>query len=243
MQEELDHRMNETNIAANTTQTLSELYTALAAAQGEFLPIEKNRSVTIKPRDSSPYSFRYADLDEITNKTRPALSKYKLALFQPLIVTGNDARLVCVLAHASGATAQSEITLPHPLSLKEPKQFGALVSYFRRYIVQAMLGIAADDDLDEDGQGIDDVQHQPQGSGQKPAVNQPQRRAAPAKANDEKPADSAAATTGELAYITKKINNKGMNIAQARELAGLDAGETLDGLTKDGFTALKDALA
>jgi hypothetical protein len=29
-------------------------------------------------------------------------------------------------------------------------------------------------------------------------------------------------------------------VAQAREAAGLDAADTLDGLTKDGFVALKD---
>lgn len=93
-------------------------------------------------------------------------------------------------------------------------------------------------------------------TGRKPAVSMPARRTAPAaeqpvadaqpKAEPQQhqqPADGTPATVGEIAYITKKIAAKGMTVAQARELAGLFAGDTLDGLTKDGFIALKDALA
>lgn len=93
-------------------------------------------------------------------------------------------------------------------------------------------------------------------TGRKPAVSMPARRTAPAA---EQPVADAQpktepqqhqqavygtpATVGEVAYITKKIAAKGMTVAQARELAGLFAGDTLEGLTKDGFIALKDALA
>jgi len=34
-----------------------------------------------------------------------------------------------------------------------------------------------------------------------------------------------------------------VTIPQARQMAGLPEGENLEGLTKDGFIALKDALA
>ncbi len=223
------------------TNPAAALYAALAAAQGEFMAIEKNRNVTIKPREAPAYSFRYADLEEVISKTRPALTKHKLALFQSLDVSGNDARLVCTLAHADGATVQSAISIPHPHSMKEPKQFGALVSYYRRYMVTSILGVAADDDLDEDGQEGQQTTGQAasQHAGQKPAVTQPQRR--PAASKPEQTGEPA--TQGEVAYINKKITTKGITVAEARHLAGLDAGDTLDGLTKDGFTALKDALA
>jgi phage recombination protein Bet len=98
-----------------------------------------------------------------------------------------------------------------------------------------------------------------QETARKPAVTMPSARptAKPAadvtdiEAKGSPPAATAAASTGssdlasvgEVAYILKKINNKQTTIAAARELAGLDAGETLEGLTKDGFVALKDALA
>ena len=89
--------------------------------------------------------------------------------------------------------------------------------------------------------------------GRKPAVATPQRKPAAqvADAQDAQPAqrqaapaaNGAAASVGEIAFITKKIAGAGMTIAQAREAAGLDAGDTLDGLTRGGFVALKDAVA
>lgn len=86
----------------------------------------------------------------------------------------------------------------------------------------------------------------------KPAVNMPQAKPRPAegatdaepKAQSQQPeaGGNELATAGEIAYLNKKITAKGWTIAQAREAAQLDAGETLDGLTKDGFVAMKDAL-
>lgn len=89
--------------------------------------------------------------------------------------------------------------------------------------------------------------------GRKPSVATPQRKPAPqaAEAQDAQPAqrqaapaaNGTAASVGEIAFITKKIAGAGMTIAQAREAAGLEPGDTLDGLTRDGFVALKDAVA
>jgi len=52
--------------------------------------------------------------------------------------------------------------------------------------------------------------------------------------------DATAATAGEIAYISRKLTAHGVTPAQAREACGLDAGETLEGLTKDGFIAMRD---
>lgn len=94
-------------------------------------------------------------------------------------------------------------------------------------------------------------------TGRKPAVAMPARKPAPAQdqtVSDAQPktetasqpqaqqTNGAPATVGEVAYILKKINVKGVTIPQARQMAGLPEGENLEGLTKDGFIALKDAL-
>ncbi len=227
--------MNE--ITQSTSAGLdASLFAALAAAQGDFQPIEKNREVAIRS-DKGSYAFRYADLEQILSKTRPALAKNGLALFQVLGTKGDDATLRCELVHSAGGRLVSELTIPGPISVRDPKQFGAQVTYFRRYMVRSLLGVAADDDLDDDGHEATP----PQADGSKPQVAQPQRKQQQAA----KPAAAAAgqATAGEIAYIAKKITGAGLTIAQAREQAGLDAGDTLDGLTKEGFVALKDALA
>lgn len=103
-----------------------------------------------------------------------------------------------------------------------------------------------------------------QPAGRKPEVKMPQARSAPprpqAPAQDvtdampkgesasgpgerqerQQPTDSAACSAGEIAYITKKLEKHGVSIADARAAVGLEPGDNLDGLTRDGFIALKD---
>lgn len=87
----------------------------------------------------------------------------------------------------------------------------------------------------------------------KPAVSMPARKPAPAAAEavTDVPAKPAAApassdgtpcTTGEIAYITKKISARNASIGDVFESAGLPRRDSLDGLNKDEFTALKDVL-
>lgn len=220
---------------------MASLYGSLAVAQGAFLAIEKNRSVEITMKTGGKYRFRYADLEQILAKTRQALSANGLALFQSLETQPNNAVLRCELVHKDGGRVSSEVSIPHPHTVQDPKSFGAMVSYYRRYMVTAMLGVAADDDLDEDGQeGSQSMgQATSQSAGQKPAVTQPQRRPAAPRAEQT----GEPATQGEIAYLCKKIAAKGITVAEARNMAGLDAVDTLDGLSKDEFVALKDALA
>lgn len=239
-----------------TSTPAAEMMAALAKAQGEFKAIEKNREVTITTKSGHSYKFRYADLEEILTKTRPALSANGLAMIQTVEHGQQGPLLTCKLMHAGGGMITSEVLIPSARDMAaDPKAFGAAITYFRRYMVTAMLGVAADDDLDEDGQ--EGQQHQaPATAGRKPPVTQPQRRQAqapaetnhaPAGQNGKQAtapsANGSAATAGEIAFITKKIAGNGMTIAKAREAAGLEPGETLDGLTKDGFVALKGALA
>ncbi len=219
------------------------LYAALAKAQGQFQPIVKNRDVVITMKSGGSYRFRYADLEEITAKTRPALSANGLALVQTVEHGQQGPLLVCRLMHAQGGMMASEVGMPTARDLGDPKAFGAAITYLRRYMVTAMLGVAADDDLDEDGQEMEEGESAPRAT-RKPAVQQPQRRERPTEPPSVPGSDSGAlATAGEIAYIKKKITTAGMSVAQARSAAGLDASETLDGLTKEGFTALKESLA
>lgn len=135
------------------------LYAALAKAQGEFLPIAKNRNVKITMKSGGSYQFRYADLEAILAATRPALSKNGLAVVQMLESTGAGTLLVTKLVHAEGGVVYSDVKLPSP-SDADPKAFGAVVTYFRRYTYSAAIGVAADDDLDENEQPAQDADAQ-----------------------------------------------------------------------------------
>lgn len=224
---------------ATTNNQAAALMAAMAKAQGEFKPIEKNREVEIIMKSGGKYRFRYADLEEIIAKTRPALSANGLCLIQTIEHSQAGQLLTCKLMHAGGGIITSELPIPSAREFGgDPKSFGALISYHRRYMVTSMLGVAADDDLDEDGQEMANAPAPT--AGKKPPVAQPQRRAeAPAQ-----PAagDTTACTQGELAYIGKKIEGKGWTMAQAYEAAGLAYTEGA-AMTKAEFAAIKAVAA
>lgn len=156
-----------------TQKPLAQLYAALAKAQGEYSPIPKNRTVKIATKSGGSYVFSYADLETMIAATRPALSKNGLAVIQPIV--GN--KLVTTICHESGEYIESSMSLPDPM-VQDPKYYGALVTYFRRYAYQALVCVSADDDLDQEG--AQDVQ--PAKPNQQP--QQPARE----EKRDERPA-------------------------------------------------------
>ena len=125
---------------------LAPLYEALAAAQGEFLPIEKNQQ-GIRNGDL----FWYADLDELTKKTRPALAVAGLCVMQLLRTTARGQELVTILAHKSGAAIEAAVTVG---SYADIKDFGAAVTLLRRYAYQSILSLSAEDVLEGTGQTV-----------------------------------------------------------------------------------------
>ncbi len=132
----------------------SALYAALARAQAKFKAIRKNREVTITMKSGGKFKFRYADIDEINVATREALTSEGLSLVQPVRGDSSNGahRIETILMHGSGGTLTSSIDIKPPAAYADPKEFGATVTYLRRYALSALLGLAADDDLDENGQ-------------------------------------------------------------------------------------------
>lgn len=119
------------------------LYTALAKAQAGFQAIGKNR----EGQDGNR-KFKYADLDELIQKTRPALAENGLCVIQLIRSRPEGGQeLVTILAHETGATIESTMKLGG--EVESIKQYGALLTFFRRYAYQGILCISADDDLDD----------------------------------------------------------------------------------------------
>lgn len=131
-------------------QAMAALYAALAQAQAEFQPITKNREVMIQMKSGGKYKFRYADLDEINLRTRPALTKHGLGLMQIVSSEPSGATFIETrLTHKDGGSVSARLDIKGPREYPDPKEFGAVVSYLRRYQVTPMLGVAADDDADQ----------------------------------------------------------------------------------------------
>jgi hypothetical protein len=118
------------------------LIEALAAAQGEFAPIVKDKKVEAGPR-----KYAYADLAAVIGVVRPVLSRHGIAMIQPIEQDGEGLILHTKLC-GYGETLAS--TFPITAPLNNPQGLGSFISYARRYSLCALVGVAADDD-DDDG--------------------------------------------------------------------------------------------
>lgn len=120
------------------------IYGALAKAQAKFPAVSRSKEVTVRS-DKGSYKFKYAPLESILEAVRPALAANELAVFHRIELPNGKPELVAVLAHSSGETVESRM----PLSLAgKMQEQGSELTYKKRYTLQSVLGISADDDDD-----------------------------------------------------------------------------------------------
>lgn len=127
-----------------TTETNIDgaLAAALAKAQGAFPAISRDKEVTVQTKTGGSYKFKYAPLDSILNAVRKPLADNGLAVVQLL----DDGDLVTMLMHESGARLAGRVSIPAVEG--NVQAFGSAITYLRRYSIQAILGIAAEEDDD-----------------------------------------------------------------------------------------------
>ena len=122
-------------------QTGSKLAAALVASQADLKP---------PPFDSQSTAFggkpyRYASLQSVIGVVRPALAKHGLAVMQELSNDGNDLLVTTRLVHSSGESMESVQRSPCPV---KPQDRGGVITYLRRYGLNALLCLAAEEDDD-----------------------------------------------------------------------------------------------
>lgn len=121
----------------------ARIYTALAKAQGAFQKLYKNA-------DNPFFKSKYLTLAEILDGTREALSANGIAIMQfPTVKyesSGAWVTVKTVLAHSSGEVIENDF-LARAKSA-DVQSVGSATTYARRYALQSIIGIAADEDDD-----------------------------------------------------------------------------------------------
>jgi hypothetical protein len=133
-------------------ENINDIIAALAKARKQFPAIEKTETAVIKGKTKSgqayEYSYNYAPLAEILDKTAPALSDNGLALVETIDETESGTELTVILAHSSGQFLPSRKLLG---TFNDPKLFGGAMTYYRRYLIEGLLNIASQQDKDAQG--------------------------------------------------------------------------------------------
>ena len=124
------------------SESIANLATALAAYQATASnPANTAKNPFLKNKD--------APLNAILAEVRPELAKHGLSLSQ--LVTGVDKiGVTSMLMHSSGEWIADTVALTPDTSkgLSTAQNAGVVITYLRRYAVQAILGISGEDDTD-----------------------------------------------------------------------------------------------
>lgn len=122
------------------SESIAELATALNQAQSELGVVVKN---------SKGYGYNYADLASVMLAVKEPLANNGLAISQFPIDEDGKIGVETTIMHTSGEYLTRSFTVPADLmNAKHPGQAaGSLITYCRRYAIQAVLCLpSADDD-------------------------------------------------------------------------------------------------
>jgi hypothetical protein len=121
------------------SESIKNLAAALHKAQGEI-------RIAIKDAANPFFKSKYADLQSVWDAVRPAFQANGLSLTQIPDMEGAQAVLVTVLMHESGEWQRGRYPI-NPVK-QDPQAVGSAITYARRYALQAVAGVCADDDDD-----------------------------------------------------------------------------------------------
>ena len=109
------------------------IYTKLAAVKKEIGAISKD--------STNPFfKSKYFDINGLLKHGEPLLDKNGLLLLQPIIKGEVFSEIIDV---ENGDSVTSSILLPN---IQDPQKLGSAVTYYRRYTLQSLLGLQAEDD-------------------------------------------------------------------------------------------------
>ena len=107
-------------------------YEKLAAVKAEVGRISKD--------SSNPFfKSKYFDVNSLLLHVEPIIQKNGLLLLQPI----QDNLVKSVIFDTSGFSIESGIVLPE---LNDPQKLGSAITYYRRYTLQSLLALQAEDD-------------------------------------------------------------------------------------------------
>lgn len=124
---------------------LNELAKALCRAQGKI-------KHAVKDSDNPFFKSRYADLTSVWEAIRDAFQAEGLSVSQ-IPTTDDDGKpaLETLLMHSSGQWVSGVVPI-NPIK-NDPQGLGSAITYMRRYALQAIAGVCADDDDGEAAHG------------------------------------------------------------------------------------------
>ena len=110
-----------------------EIYKKILKAKKEIGKISKD--------STNPFlKSKYFDINALLEHVEPILQKHDLLLLQPI---EQDYVKSILIDPETGESISSEINLGN---IDDPQKLGSAITYYRRYTLQSLLGLQAEDD-------------------------------------------------------------------------------------------------
>jgi hypothetical protein len=129
----------------NRSDSIAKLAAALVKAQSEM-------GNAVKGSANPFFKSRFADLNSVREACLPALNAHGVSVLQPTSVIDSKLYVETLLLHESGEYISGlyEVVVSKQ---NDPQALGAAISYSRRYGLQSMVNIGAEDDDGEKAMG------------------------------------------------------------------------------------------
>lgn len=117
---------------------MKNLYIKLLEAQKRIGAISKD--------STNPFfKSKYFDINTLIEEVKPVMNELGLIILQPLVFTSeNKPAISTILVDAE--SGEEFKTMTPLLENPDPQKFGSVVTYFRRYALQSLLCLSAEDD-------------------------------------------------------------------------------------------------
>jgi len=112
---------------------MKDIYKKLYKVQSEIGVISKDVTNPF-------YKSKYFDINSLIGQLQPLLKKHGLLLLQPI----EDQKVKSIIFEIDGdGYVESSINLT---DIPDPQKLGSAITYFRRYTLQSLLALQAEDD-------------------------------------------------------------------------------------------------
>lgn len=110
----------------------------------KILKIQNEIGILSKTETNPFFKSKYMDINGLLAQLLPLLEKYKLTVIQPLKVTNSGKSAVATeVWDGDKLVVDSFIILPE---LQDPQKIGSAITYYRRYALQSLFLLQAQDD-------------------------------------------------------------------------------------------------
>lgn len=120
----------------------------------KLIAVQKSVGTIKKDKVNPFHKSKYADINAFLEIVKPVLTENGLFLYQPILTEDGKVTLHTIVTDGT-EKLESTIQINQPDKIQE---FGALITYLRRYSIQSLLSLEAEDD---DGESVKNVGFKP----------------------------------------------------------------------------------